>query len=174
MKNACLMAMEFNSLLPAGEIPVNTEGYEGFFHLCGMEGTVEEARLQYIIRDHDAERFEQRKSQFLAAGEALCARYGAGCAEVTVKDSYRNMRELIEPHMYIIDRARAAMEKNGVAPRIVPIRGGTDGATLSYRGLPCPNLCTGGENFHGRFEYIPVEDMERMVEVLKTLITDLV
>ena len=174
MKNACLMAMEFNSLLPAGEIPVNTEGYEGFFHLCGMEGTVEEARLQYIIRDHDAERFEQRKSQFLAAGEALCARYGAGCAEVTVKDSYRNMRELIEPHMYIIDRARAAMEKNGVAPRIVPIRGGTDGATLSYRGLPCPNLCTGGENFHGRFEYIPVEDMERMVEVLKALITDLV
>ena len=91
-----------------------------------------------------------------------------------MKDSYRNMRELIEPHMYIIDRARAAMEKNGVAPRIVPIRGGTDGATLSYRGLPCPNLCTGGENFHGRFEYIPVEDMERMVEVLKTLITDLV
>ena len=174
MKNACLMAMEFNSLLPAGEIPVNTEGYEGFFHLCGMEGTVEEARLQYIIRDHDAERFEQRKSQFLAAGEALCARYGAGCAEVTVKDSYRNMRELIEPHMYIIDRARAAMEKNGVAPRIVPIRGGTDGATLSYRGLPCPNPCTGGENFHGRFEYIPVEDMERMVEVLKALITDLV
>ena len=174
MKNACLMAMEFNSLLPAGEIPVNTEGYEGFFHLCGMEGTVEEARLQYIIRDHDAERFAQRKSQFLAAGEALCARYGAGCAEVTVKDSYRNMRELIEPHMYIIDRARAAMEKNGVAPRIVPIRGGTDGDTLSYRGLPCPNLCTGGENFHGRFEYIPVEDMERMVEVLKTLITDLV
>ena len=174
MKNACLMAMEFNSLLPAGEIPVNTEGYEGFFHLCGMEGTVEEARLQYIIRDHDAERFERRKSQFLAAGAALCARYGAGCAEVTVKDSYRNMRELIEPHMYVIDRARAAMEKNGVAPRIVPIRGGTDGATLSYRGLPCPNLCTGGENFHGRFEYIPVEDMELMVEVLKTLITDLV
>ena len=174
MKNACLMAMEFNSLLPAGEIPARTEGYEGFFHLCDMKGQVEQAVLDYIIRDHDRERFEARKAAFLAAAEQLNAKYGPGTAQAAVKDSYYNMKEQILPHMEIIDRAKAAMEKNGVTPRVQPIRGGTDGARLSFMGLPCPNLCACGENFHGRYEYVPVEDLEVMTRVLKTLICDLV
>ena len=174
MKNAALIAMEFNSLLPADEIPARTEGYEGFFHLTGMEGVVEEATLHYIIRDHDFELYHKRCELFKTIGEELNRKYGEGVVETVVTESYRNMREKIEPHMYIIDRAKAALTENGVEPKIVPIRGGTDGATLSYMGLPCPNLCTGGENFHGRYEFIPVEDMEKMVTVLKTLITDVV
>ncbi len=174
MKNAALIAMEFNALLPADEIPAKTEGYEGFFHLVGMEGECEEARLQYIIRDHDAEKFQHRKVQFIAAADVLNRKYGLGTVEVKVKDSYRNMREMIEPNMYIIDRAMAAMRKHGVEPFVSPIRGGTDGATFSFRGLPCPNLCTGGGNYHGRFEYAVVEDMQTVVEICKTLVTDLV
>ena len=174
MKNACLMAMEFNSLLPAGEIPACTEGYEGFFHLCDMKGQVEQAVLDYIIRDHDRKKFEVRKAAFLAAAEQLNAKYGPGTAQAAVKDSYYNMKEQILPHMEIVDRAKAAMEKNGVVPKVQPIRGGTDGARLSFMGLPCPNLCACGENFHGRYEYVPVEDLEVMTQVLKTLICDLV
>ena len=150
MKNACLMAMEFNALLPAEEIPARTEGYEGFFHLCDMKGQVEQAVLDYIIRDHDRKKFEVRKAAFLAAAEQLNAKYGPGTAQAAVKDSYYNMKEKILPHMEIVDRAKAAMEKNGVTPKVQPIRGGTDGARLSFMGLPCPNLCACGENFHGR------------------------
>ena len=174
MKNACLMAMEFNALLPAEEIPARTEGYEGFFHLCDMKGQVEQAVLDYIIRDHDRKKFEVRKAAFLAAAEQLNAKYGPGTAQAAVKDSYYNMKEQILPHMEIVDRAKAAMEKNGVVPKVQPIRGGTDGARLSFMGLPCPNLCACGENFHGRYEYVPVEDLEVMTQVLKTLICDLV
>ena len=174
MKNACLMAMEFNALLPAEEIPARTEGYEGFFHLCDMKGQVEQAVLDYIIRDHDRKKFEVRKAAFLAAAEQLNAKYGPGTAQAAVKDSYYNMKEQILPHMEIVDRAKAAMEKNGVVPKVQPIRGGTDGARLSFMGLPCPNLCACGENFHGRYEYVPVEDLEVMTQVLKTLVCDLV
>ena len=174
MKNACLLAMEFNALLPAEEIPARTEGYEGFFHLCDMKGQVEQAVLDYIIRDHDRKKFEVRKAAFLAAAEQLNAKYGPGTAQAAVKDSYYNMKEQILPHMEIVDRAKAAMEKNGVVPKVQPIRGGTDGARLSFMGLPCPNLCACGENFHGRYEYVPVEDLEVMTQVLKTLICDLV
>ena len=174
MKNACLMAMEFNSLLPAEEIPARTEGYEGFFHLCDMKGQVEQAVLDYIIRDHDRKKFEVSKAAFLAAAEQLNAKYGPGTAQAAVQDSYYNMKEQILPHMEIVDRAKAAMEKNGVTPKVQPIRGGTDGARLSFMGLPCPNLCACGENFHGRYEYVPVEDLKVMTQVLKTLIRDLV
>ena len=174
MKNACLMAMEFNALLPAEEIPARTEGYEGFFHLCDMKGQVEQAVLDYIIRDHDRKKFEVRKAAFLAAAEQLNAKYGPGTAQAAVQDSYYNMKEQILPHMEIVDRAKAAMEKNGVVPKVQPIRGGTDGARLSFMGLPCPNLSACGENFHGRYEYVPVEDLEVMTQVLKTLICDLV
>ena len=153
MKNASLMAMEFHSLLPAEQNPMYTEGYEGFFHLGEIKGDMVEAQLDYIIRDHDRQKFEEKKALFAAAGEFLNAKYGQGTVEVQVKDSYYNMKELIEPHMYLIDIARTAMERMGVTPQVVPIRGGTDGARLSYMGLPCPNLCTGGANYHGIHEY---------------------
>ena len=166
MKNAVTMAMEFHALLPADQTPETTEGYEGFFHLCDMTGTVEETRLHYIIRDHDRAKFEEKKALFCAAAAQLNAKYGAGRFEAEVKDSYYNMKEQILPHMDIIHRAERAMEKAGMTPMTVPIRGGTDGARLSYMGLPCPNLCTSGENYHGRFEFIPVEDMERCTEML--------
>ena len=170
MVNAALLAMEFNGLLPAYQVPACTDGYEGFFHLISMEGEVEKATLVYIIRDHDADKFQARKDLMEATGRFFNEKYGAGTAKVTVTDSYRNMKEKILPHMYIVENAKKAMEACGVTPREVPIRGGTDGAKLSYEGLPCPNLCTGGENFHGRFEYIPVEDMEKVVEILNTIV----
>ncbi len=170
MRNAALMAMEFNALLPVHEIPACTDGYEGFFHLTEMSGEVEYATLHYIIRDHDAEKYEARKAVMEEAGRFFNEKYGAGTCKVTITDSYRNMKEKILPHMYIIDNACAAMEACGVTPLVVPIRGGTDGARLSYEGLPCPNLCTGGENYHGRYEYIPVEDMEKVVDILETII----
>ena len=170
MVNAALLAMEFNGLLPAYQVPACTDGYEGFFHLISMEGEVEKATLLYIIRDHDADKFQARKDLMEATGRFFNEKYGAGTAKVTVKDSYRNMKEKILPHMYIVDNAKKAMEACGVTAMEVPIRGGTDGARLSYEGLPCPNLCTGGENFHGRFEYIPVEDMEKVVEILNTIV----
>ena len=172
MVNAALLAMEFNGLLPAYEVPACTDGYEGFFHLTEMSGEVEYAKLHYIIRDHDAQKYEARKAVMAAAGRYFNEKYGEGTCKVTITDSYRNMKEKILPHMYIVDRAKAAMEACGVTPLVVPIRGGTDGARLSYEGLPCPNLCTGGENFHGRFEYIPVEDMEKVVDILETIILD--
>ena len=166
MVNAQNVAMQYHAMLPELQRPEYTEGYEGFIHLTDMQGTVEESVLRYIVRDHDMEKFNQKKDLMLAVGEQMNAIYGPGTAEVQLRDSYYNMKEKIAPCMYIIDRAKAAMEKVGMTPRTVPIRGGTDGARLSYMGLPCPNLCTGGENYHGRFEYIPVEDMEKCVDLL--------
>jgi len=166
MVNSQLIAMEFNGLLPEHQRPESTEGYEGFFHLTDMQGDETKTTLRYIIRDHDMEKFAQKKALMETIAAFLNAKYGENTVELTVQDSYFNMREKIEPCMYIIDRAKAAMETVGITPKVVPIRGGTDGARLSFEGLPCPNLCTGGENFHGPFEYIPVEDMEKTVELL--------
>lgn len=170
MKNASLMAMEFHSLLPVAQNPMYTEGYEGFFHLGEIKGDMVEARLDYIIRDHDRDKFEEKKKIFAAAGDFLNTKYGSGTVDVHLKDSYYNMKAQIEPHMYLIDIAREAMEKQGVTPKAVPIRGGTDGARLSYMGLPCPNLCTGGENYHGVHEYASVQSMEKIVEVLVEMV----
>ena len=172
MVNSQYLAMEFQSLLPAHQRPEATEGYEGFFHLTAMEGSVEESQLHYIIRDHDMEKFQQKKSLMTAAAAFMNEKYSPDTVELTLRDSYFNMRERIEPVMFIVDRAKAAMEAVGIQPREVPIRGGTDGARLSYEGLPCPNLCTGGENYHGRFEYIPVEDMELCTRMLVRILTD--
>ena len=152
--------------------PAATDGYEGFYHLTDMSGHVEEARLRYIVRDHDAEKFARRCRFFQKAADFLNEKYGSGTVEATVTESYRNMKEKILPHMHIVTAAKAAMEACGVTPQEVPIRGGTDGARLSYEGLPCPNLCTGGENFHGRFEFIPVEDMEKVVDILEQIVLD--
>ena len=173
MVNSQLIAMEFNSLLPAAQRPEHTEGYEGFIMLMAMNGEVEESSLHYIIRDHDMEKFLQKKATMEAAAAFINAKYGAGTLELYMKDSYFNMKKCIEPCMYVVERAIKAMEEVGMQPKTVPIRGGTDGARLSYEGLPCPNLCTGGENFHGRFEYIPVEDMELCVKMLVALMTGL-
>jgi tripeptide aminopeptidase len=170
MINSQLVAMEYNGLLPADQRPEHTEGYEGFIHLTDMKGEVEETVLRYIIRDHDMEEFEEKKDLMVAAACRMDEKYGKGTVQIALRDSYYNMKNKITPCMYIIDRAQAAMRKVGMNPRTVPIRGGTDGARLSYMGLPCPNLCTGGENFHGRFEYIPVEDMEKCVDMLVEII----
>ena len=170
MKSALLIGMEFQSLLPAFENPMYTEGYEGFFHLDQFAGDVENAKMEYLIRDHDKAKFEQKKALFEAAGQYLNQKYGEGTVEIKVRDSYYNMKEMLKPHMYLIDIAKAAMEEIGVAPQVSPIRGGTDGARLSYMGLPCPNLCTGGYNFHGKFEFIPIQSMERVVELLLAIV----
>ena len=172
MVNSQEIAMEFHGLLPVHDRPESTEHYEGFSHLCEMQGEVELTRLDYIIRDHDRAKFERRKEQFVQITAFLNQQYGEGTVEVALRDSYYNMREKIKPKMFIVEAAEKAMREAGVTPRIVPIRGGTDGARLSYEGLPCPNLFTGGENFHGRFEYIPVEDMEAAVCVLKNILID--
>ena len=166
MRNSQLIAMEFNAMLPEAQRPQYTEGYEGFIHLCDMTGQVEQTTLTYIIRDHDMEKFLQKKAVMEQAAAFLNAKYGAGTVELHLKDSYYNMKEKILPQMHIVERARQAMETVGIAPKAVPIRGGTDGARLSYMGLLCPNLCTGGANFHSRFEYIPVEDMEKITQML--------
>ena len=170
MVNASLVAMELHSLLPALETPYYTEGYEGFYHLTGMQGETEQAELQYIIRDHDRAKFEARKRVMETVCAEINRRYGAGTATLTLRDSYYNMKEKIEPCMFLIDNAADAMRQLGITPKIVPIRGGTDGARLSFEGLPCPNLCTGGENFHGRFEYIPAEDMEAITNLLAAML----
>ena len=172
MVNAQLLAMEFQGMLPSAQRPETTEGYEGFILLTDMEGTVEEAKLFYILRDHDLQKLQENKAVMEAAAMFLNNKYGQGRVELTIKDSYFNMKKHIEPCMYIVERAKRAMETAGITPKIVPIRGGTDGARLSYEGLPCPNLFTGGENFHGRFEYIPVEDMEACSQMLTYLLTD--
>lgn len=172
MVNAQLLAMEFQGMLPSAQRPETTEGYEGFILLTDMEGTVEEAKLFYILRDHDLQKLQEKKAVMEAAAMFLNNKHGQGRVELTIKDSYFNMKKHIEPCMYIVERAKRAMETAGITPKIVPIRGGTDGARLSYEGLPCPNLFTGGENFHGRFEYIPVEDMEACSQMLTYLLTD--
>ena len=170
MVNSQYIAMEFQSLLPQAQKPEYTENYEGFIHLTDMKGEVEESVLRYIVRDHDKTLFEEKKHLMTATAEYLNRKYGDGTVELELKDSYYNMREKIEPHMEIVDRAKRAMAAVGMEPRTVPVRGGTDGARLSYEGLLCPNLCTGGENYHGRFEYIPVEDMEKCVAMLVALL----
>ena len=173
MINSMLIAMEFASLLPVSQRPEHTEGYEGFFHLVGMGGEVEHSELHYIIRDHDMEKFARKKEMMVSAAAFINAKYGEGTLELTLRDSYFNMKKCIEPCFYVVERAKKAMEVVGITPVEVPIRGGTDGARLSYEGLPCPNLFTGGENFHGRFEYIPVEDMEKSVELLVEILTNI-
>lgn len=166
MKNASRIACEFNALLPADEIPERTSGYEGFHHLLSMSGETELAKLSYIIRDHDMKKFEEKKRTFELAAARINEEYGAGTLTLDMKDSYYNMKEKIEPCMYVVDRAKAAMEELGIIPVVSPIRGGTDGARLSFMGLPCPNLATGGENFHSRFEFVSVEAMEKISDIL--------
>lgn len=170
MVNSQYIAMEYQSLLPAAQKPEYTEGYEGFIHLTDMRGEVENSQLRYIIRDHDMAKFQEKKRRMTAAADFLNDKYGPGTVEIALRDSYFNMREKIEPCMEIVDRAKEAMALAGMEPKEVPVRGGTDGARLSYEGLPCPNLCTGGENYHGRFEYIPVEDMEQCVKMLVNIL----
>lgn len=170
MVNSQYIAMEYQSLLPTAQKPEYTEGYEGFIHLTDMRGEVENSQLRYIIRDHDMAKFQEKKRRMTAAADFLNDKYGPGTVEIALRDSYFNMREKIEPCMEIVDRAKRAMALAGMEPKEVPVRGGTDGARLSYEGLPCPNLCTGGENYHGRFEYIPVEDMEQCVKMLVNIL----
>lgn len=170
MVNSQYIAMEYQSLLPTAQKPEYTEGYEGFIHLTDMRGEVENSQLRYIIRDHDMAKFQEKKRRMTAAADFLNDKYGPGTVEIALRDSYFNMREKIEPCIEIVDRAKRAMALAGMEPKEVPVRGGTDGARLSYEGLPCPNLCTGGENYHGRFEYIPVEDMEQCVKMLVNIL----
>ena len=170
MRNAILIAMEFHNMLPVFENPMYTEGYEGFFHLDTMTGSVEEAHLDYIIRDFDEKKFAEKKEFITRVAAYLNERYGKGTVELELKESYRNMKAIIEPHIYLIDIAKEAMEETGIEPIVTPIRGGTDGARLSYMGLPCPNLCTGGHNFHGKYEFIPVQSMEKVVELLLKIV----
>ena len=171
MRNASLIAMEFAAMLPPQERPEYTEHREGFYHLDAMQGSVDGAKLKYILRDHDRSRFEQRKAAFAAIAEYLNGKYGPGTAEVDIRDSYYNMREIVEKRMDIVERAFAAYRAVGVEPVVTPIRGGTDGARLTYMGLPTPNIATGGMNFHGRFECVAVEDMDIMTDMIVRLIT---
>ena len=166
MKNAARIAAEFDSMLPCDEIPEKTEGYEGFHHLLSISGATEEGELVYIIRDHDRALFEKKKQQFLDLGAAMNEKYGEGTVEIDMRDSYYNMREKIEENLFIVERAEEAMRELGVDPIVVPIRGGTDGARLSFMGLPCPNICTGGENFHSRFEFVSVESMDKITDII--------
>ena len=172
MVNASVVAMEFASMLPPQERPEHTEGREGFYHLCDMKGQEDQATLEYIIRDHDSAKFEARKARFAAIADYLNGKYGPGTVEVSIKDSYFNMRQIIEGRMDIVQRALDAYRAIGVTPIISPIRGGTDGAKLTFKGLPCPNIATGGMNFHGRFECVAVEDMDKMTDMLVQLVTE--
>ena len=166
MINSLLVATEYASLLPANETPGTTEGYEGFFHLVGMEGEVEKTVLSYIVRDHDRQKFEARKQALLDYAVQLNQKYGEGTVSVELKDQYYNMRQQVEPLMHIIDIAFAAMQEAGVTPKVKAIRGGTDGAQLSFKGLPCPNIFAGGLNFHGRYEFVPVQSIEKAMMVV--------
>ena len=167
MLNASILATEFIAMLPQDERPETTEGYQGFYHLLSIQSNVEEARLSYIIRDHDRERFEDRKRIFMRCAEQLNERYGEGTAKAEVKDQYYNMKEKIDPEaMHVIDVVLHAMQAVGVAPKVKPIRGGTDGAQLSFRGLPCPNIFAGGVNFHGPYEFVSIQSMEKAMQVI--------
>ncbi|MDR0834784.1 MAG: peptidase T [Candidatus Symbiothrix sp.] len=170
MINASVVANQFAALLPQTERPEHTTGYEGFFHLTGMSGTVEEATLSYIVRDHDAQKFAKRLQLLQETTDKLNKTYPAGTVTLEIKQQYRNMREIVEPHKHIIERAETAMKQAGITPIVRPIRGGTDGAQLSFKGLPCPNLFAGGLNFHGRYEFIPIQSMEKAVEVIINII----
>ncbi|MDR1719920.1 MAG: peptidase T [Dysgonamonadaceae bacterium] len=169
MVNAMLLAMKFAAMLPPEQRPEHTEGYEGFFHLTGMKGTVEEASLSYIVRDHDAEKFEARLQLLRDVTGYLNSLYPEAF-QLEIKHQYKNMREIVEPQRHIIDLAVKAMELNGITPVIKPIRGGTDGSQLSYKGLPCPNLFAGGLNFHGKYEFVPIQSMEKVVNVIIKII----
>lgn len=169
MINAIEVACELNAMLPAAERPEHTEGYEGFYHCVGFDGTVERAEISYIIRDHDTAKFEQKKSYLWSAVDLLTKKYGDGVLTLTLKDQYFNMRKMVEPHPQLIDKAMEAMRMAGVEPLVRPIRGGTDGARLSFMGLPCPNLFTGGMNFHGKFEYCSLTTMRKAVQVILNL-----
>ncbi len=170
MVNAVLLAMEYASMLPPEERPEHTEGREGFYHLDSIQGDVEACRMDYIIRDHDLEKFRARKNRTLAIADYLNGKYGSGTFTVELRDSYFNMKEKVLPHMEIVDAALAAMKDLDIQPFISPIRGGTDGAMLSYRGLPCPNLCTGGQNCHSRYEFVSVPDMRKVVQLLARIL----
>lgn len=170
MKNAALIGCELQNLLPADEIPSKTEGYEGFYHLTDMEGNVEKCTLSYIIRDHDAVQFEKRLAVLRGVADALNAKYGEGTVELTIREQYRNMAEMIKPCYHLIENALAAAKDVGIEPKLVPIRGGTDGARLSFMGLPCPNLGTGGYAFHGPFEHITAEGMDAVVAMLHAIV----
>ncbi len=166
MLNSMRVAQQFAGMLPRHETPEHTEGYEGFFHLTNMEGTVEKSSLSYIIRDHDRDRFDRRKKEFTHLVNKINSEFGENTATLELRDQYYNMREKIEPVMHIIDLAFEAMTEVGVTPNVRPIRGGTDGSRLSYEGLPCPNIFAGGHNFHGRFEFVPVQSMEKAMQVI--------
>ena len=170
MVNAQLVAMEFQGMLPGDETPSKTEGYEGFFHLTNMEGTVENAKLHYIVRDHDKEKFKERKALLEKITVFINEKYGAGTVELELKDQYYNMKEMVEPHVHLIEYAKEAAREVGLNPVVVPIRGGTDGARLSFMGLPCPNLGTGGFAFHGPYEHITVEGMDLAVEMMRKIV----
>jgi len=171
MRNAIHIGQEFDALLPVDQRPEYTEGYEGFFHIISFKGTVEEADFAYIIRDHSRAKFEKKKEFIEKAAAFINGKYGAGTVTLTVKDQYYNMREQVEPHYHIIEKAVKAMEMAGVKPKIQPIRGGTDGANLSFKGLPCPNIFAGGLNFHGKMEFVPLESMEKAYEVILNIIS---
>ncbi len=170
MRNALLIGMELGGLLPVEQRPEYTEGYEGFFHLIGFSGSVEEASMTYIIRDHDRAIFEKRKKTIEECCDFINLKYGEGTATPVIKDQYYNMREQVEPHYHVVEKAVKAMEMAGVKPKIQPIRGGTDGANLSFKGLPCPNIFAGGLNFHGKMEFVPLESMEKASEVILNII----
>lgn len=169
MINAIEVACELNGMLPAWERPEHTEGYEGFYHCVGLNGTVEKASVSYIIRDHDAEKFEQKKVYMWSCVDLLAKKYGEGVLKLTLKDQYFNMRKMVEPHPQVIDKALEAMRRADVTPIVRPIRGGTDGARLSFMGLPCPNLFTGGMNFHGKFEYVSLTTMHKAMQTVVNL-----
>lgn len=171
MRNAIKLVAEFAAKLPKGECPESTQGYEGFYHITDIKGTVEEAVADFIIRDHDRELFEKRKAIFAQLAKELNENYGEELFRVEIKDSYHNMKEMIEKEMHLVENAKQAMLKEGVTPKVSPIRGGTDGARLSFDGLLCPNLCTGSEGHHGRNEFACIEDMEKIVEILKQLVS---
>lgn len=170
MKNAILIGMEFNDLLPIGQRPELTEGYDGFFHIISFKGSVEEADFGYIIRDHDRKKFEEKKELIGQCVTFINVKYGEGTATLEVKDQYYNMREQVEPYYFIVEKAVKAMEMAGIKPKIQPIRGGTDGANLSFKGLPCPNIFAGGMNFHGKMEFAPLENIEKASEVVLNII----
>jgi len=170
MKNALLMAMEFNALLPVNERPEFTQDYEGFYHLIKIDGSVEKSFIQYIIRDHDKKKFELKKQLFSDCVAFMNQRYGEGSFTLELKDQYFNMREMVEPVYHVVQTAQEAMEQLGIIPKVVPIRGGTDGARLSYMGLPCPNIFAGGHNFHGKMEYVPLESMVKATEVILKIV----
>jgi peptidase T len=170
MKNAILIGMEFNDLLPIGQRPELTEGYDGFFHIISFKGSVEEADFGYIIRDHDRKKFEEKKELIAQCAHFINVKYGEGTATLEVKDQYYNMREQVEPYYFIVEKAVKAMEMAGIKPKIQPIRGGTDGANLSFKGLPCPNIFAGGMNFHGKMEFAPLENIEKASEVVLNIV----